>query len=835
MKSEVDIRKIGEKGPRVFISSRLEELKEERIAVEEAVKELWNNEDILYKTWRWETASKDMPSGYSADTVQSKELRKSDVYLLILGAEYGPGEGISSTHKEYEEAHFEFDKDCILVYVKNDEDTIKKREKRLRGLLEKMAHEVTYKEFKNTEELKAHVKDRLRALWHEEFKGKEKEFEKSGILAKFSGKKILRKERVLEPEIFRQQGPLWIDFQEKKVATDVFKTLSTEQCEEVAFEELLNNQYALLLAPPASGKSVLLRYICYELCKQEKYVLFIELKSKYQKSVVEKIIEDSKTGKIEWSALENDIYFLIDDVHLDPNLSIEIFEMLNYHIDNPHIVMAGRDISSHDLDSLKREVRKMDGLEVKLDANVLSQSIHQHFVEIWNKENSSNLKVRYEDVSRYASDLWSFARALQAYAKGKRNEKGIFENLREDTLYYHEKAPCVLLALANFYAFELAVEELKFKEILLKNELKPFLKGDYDELLSILIENGLVLRDEIGYLWLPHSSLANLYIQSSISTSFGSQIIDHFGRFGKWRENLIRQYLLSEPINSGDFAIAFGSVEYYENELAQAIMELPEMDGLWVKAIRDIKIDNRKRRKNLGWASLPIRQVARYDMERARRIAEQMSYDEWYQRFIEENDLGEIGLTILRFIGTYPKLKEIISDEKFIEVTTDKIKNIGDFNLLIAILIIALKLSHCERDILDRYVSAVNLPDMTKLKDLFNRMETLTDKATVLAAAHVLNNELGDRMYKEVKKYFEDSVQQLNCKDKLIFSDVGKAIFYIATFDQDFAEKLITQVNPRDIQNNMRSYVGRTYMPGISTLSCYNHASAGISGGHKDE
>ena len=79
-----------------------------------------------------------MPSGYSPEEVQSKELKKSDVYLLILGAEYGHQEGISPTHKEYEEDHFEFDKDCILVYVKNDEDTVRKREKRLRKLLEKI-------------------------------------------------------------------------------------------------------------------------------------------------------------------------------------------------------------------------------------------------------------------------------------------------------------------------------------------------------------------------------------------------------------------------------------------------------------------------------------------------------------------------------------------------------------------------------------------------------------------------------------------------------------------------------------------------------------------------
>jgi hypothetical protein len=188
---------------------------------------------------------------------------------------------------------------------------------------------------------------------------------------------------------------------------------------------------------------------------------------------------------------------------------------------------------------------------------------------------------------------------------------------------------------------------------------------------------------------------------------------------------------------------------------------------------------------------------------------------------VEENDLWEIGLTILRLIGIYPKLGEIISDEEFIEVTTTKIKNIGDFSLQIAILILALKLSQCERDILDRYVSGVNMPDIAKLKDLFNHAKQLYDKALLLAAAHILNNELGEELYYEVKKCFEDGVQQ-NCEDKAIFNKKGKTIFYIATFDQDFAEKLMNQVNPKSIQNDMRRYVIEVYTPGIYTLTLYS-------------
>jgi hypothetical protein len=800
--------------PRVFISSRIEELEEERIAVEEAVKELWNNDDISYKTWRWETASKDIPSGYTADEVQSEELKKCDVYLSVIGAEYGPEEGISSTHKEYEEARFEFDRGCILVYVKNDEGTVKKRQERLRTWLKNISHEVTYKEFKDTKDLKAHVKERLKALWEDKFKGKEVEFKKLGIPEKFKGENVLGKDGVSEPEIFRPQGPLWIDFQRGMVDTGAFQTLSTKQGKELSFDDLFKNTHVIVLAPPASGKSVLLRYICYELCTRKKSVYFIELKR--DKNQIEKIIND--LDKADWSKLEDEVYFLVDDVHLDPEHSIDIFNLLcRPSYPKCYVIMAGRDTSN--VNELRDKIEEMNGLEIRLTANVLSNSILHHFVRIKEQE------IRYEDVSSYAADLWAFAFALRAFAdaKGKTDEKRIFEYVYKQALRYHEKAPSILLALANFYVFELPVDMFAFKKMLLKNKLGTFLKDDYDELLSILTEMGLVFR-EGGYLWLPHSSLANLYIQSSEKTSFGSQIIDHFGRLGnKWRENLIRQYLLSEPENLGDFAIAFGEVKYYDDNLAQAIMKSPEMDSLWLKAIRDIKIDDRKKRKNIGFAFLPIRQIARYDIERARNIAEQISYDEWYERFEGENNLGEIGLTILRLIGIYPKLNEIISDEKFIQVTTTKIKNIKDFNLQIAILILALKLSHCERDILDRYVSAVNMPDIAKLKYLFNHAKPLCDKAIFLAAAHILNNELGEELYYEVKKCFEDSVQQ-NCEDKSIFNDVGKAIFYIASFDQDFAEKLMNQVNPKSIQNDMRRYVIEVYTPGISTLTLYSKA-----------
>ena len=92
------------------------------------------------------------------------------IYLLILGFTYGREEGMSPTHKEYEEARLEIaDKDCILIYVKNDEDTVQKRDRRLRKWIEDRRDTHTCKPFKNVEKLKEFVENRLRHLWQEKF------------------------------------------------------------------------------------------------------------------------------------------------------------------------------------------------------------------------------------------------------------------------------------------------------------------------------------------------------------------------------------------------------------------------------------------------------------------------------------------------------------------------------------------------------------------------------------------------------------------------------------------------------------------------------------------
>jgi len=150
--------------PKIFISSRLQGLEEEREVVKEAVSELWNNENLPFRVWSWESA-KEIPSGKHPDEVQSKGVRESNIYILIIGSEYGDFEyGESPTHKEYDIACSELEEDCILIYIRKGG----RIEEKLERWIEELKNKHAFKPFENPDQLKNLVKTRLRDLWSEE-------------------------------------------------------------------------------------------------------------------------------------------------------------------------------------------------------------------------------------------------------------------------------------------------------------------------------------------------------------------------------------------------------------------------------------------------------------------------------------------------------------------------------------------------------------------------------------------------------------------------------------------------------------------------------------------
>lgn len=89
---------------KVFISSRMKELSQERATVEEAVSELWTHENLPFTIWGWGDA-KEIPSEKLLDKEQSEGAKDSDIYVLIYIKEV-------ERRREYREDRMEHEVYC---------------------------------------------------------------------------------------------------------------------------------------------------------------------------------------------------------------------------------------------------------------------------------------------------------------------------------------------------------------------------------------------------------------------------------------------------------------------------------------------------------------------------------------------------------------------------------------------------------------------------------------------------------------------------------------------------------------------------------------------------
>lgn len=136
---------------RIFVSSAQKELKVERSAVKEII-----TENVLLKEYFRVFLFEDSPAkGKSAKTAYLDEVRKSDIYLAILGNEYGAvgRSNLSATEQEFREAQ-KTNRE-VLIYIKGDKDAT--RDKRMQKLIREIRDEdmgFKYKRFNSIPEFK---------------------------------------------------------------------------------------------------------------------------------------------------------------------------------------------------------------------------------------------------------------------------------------------------------------------------------------------------------------------------------------------------------------------------------------------------------------------------------------------------------------------------------------------------------------------------------------------------------------------------------------------------------------------------------------------------------
>lgn len=143
---------------RIFVSGVQKELKAERLAVWEMVE----GNVLLKDYFRVFLFEKAPAGGKSSKTVYLKEVRGCEVYILILGDEYGkvPKNKLSATEEEFREAQKRYK--YVLVYIKGTADNTK--DKRVKKLIAEIKNEDSgykYYRFRNIQELKNAVYESL--------------------------------------------------------------------------------------------------------------------------------------------------------------------------------------------------------------------------------------------------------------------------------------------------------------------------------------------------------------------------------------------------------------------------------------------------------------------------------------------------------------------------------------------------------------------------------------------------------------------------------------------------------------------------------------------------
>ena len=176
---------------KIFVSGVQKELKAERLVVQEMVE----NDVLLKDYFKVFLFEKAPAGGKSSKAVYLKEVHACEVYILILGDEYGkvPKNKLSATEEEFREVQKRYK--YVLVYIKGKSDNTK--DKRVKKLIAEIKDEDSgykYYRFRNIQELKNAV--------HESLIG------------------FLREKGIVGKSIFDQavcEGALWKDIDTDKV------------------------------------------------------------------------------------------------------------------------------------------------------------------------------------------------------------------------------------------------------------------------------------------------------------------------------------------------------------------------------------------------------------------------------------------------------------------------------------------------------------------------------------------------------------------------------------------------------------------------------------------
>ena len=363
--------------------------------------------------------------------------------------------------------------------------------------------------------------------------------------------KLLCKDKIKSPKLFRVSGPLWTDFKkgyvfERKEVNEIINKLNKEGL-------------IILTGEPASGKSIILRNIGYKLARRRKRVYYVDLKSNKPKADT---LNKIKKG-----------YILIDDAHLDLKFTDRVIDL---YTKNLKIVMATRPIKQ--VNQEKKATFSYKLQEYLKDGNkkvqISPHSAVDGIIRIFSEKIKPFPESLIDKLNR--DNLWILAWQLETYEKYNSIDydkiyKKIQTYLREDLkdLYGVNSAEDIFLPLSLFYRYEIPVRKKFIVDLVGESEN-----------IEKLVESKEIIeleRDGYKYLGLYHSELANIYFKAFKNIEgLGYQIkgkLENTSVNGydekpstdeyKWFYNCLRLYIEKFPDETPDIIYNLGHKLYW--------------------------------------------------------------------------------------------------------------------------------------------------------------------------------------------------------------------------------------------------------------------------------
>lgn len=306
--------------------------------------------------------------------------------------------------------------------------------------------------------------------------------------------KVLSKDLIESGEFFRKE-PLWIDFEQGFI-------IKRDEIDEI-IEKIKSNKVQMLIGYPASGKSIVLKYVGYELAQNGSKVFFIDLQN-HDIDEVSSLLEEID------KAYETPI-IILDDIHIYLDECKKIIKTFEKSAKGRLIV--GSRISTR-LDSHPKYISEFENVvKTKIKAKPIADKIIEHFLQMGFDLDKSRIDRIASNLKTYKNDLWLLSWALLAYKPGREHvEKNeIFSKVMDSIKKIYDKngfidASNIFFPIALLYKFDITIE----KKYLIK-------KGFREEEISKLISLGEIREDKsTGLVSLNHSSIAKIYSDTYI-------------------------------------------------------------------------------------------------------------------------------------------------------------------------------------------------------------------------------------------------------------------------------------------------------------------------------